>query len=99
VDFTPSLIHLLGLPQRPNPFLGRSIFSPRSQNDHGPAIALIGTDLFFADRNGIARRGRLGEYARDFWKVQRFMRCLADLEENNRIWPGAEAAAIKPAVH
>ncbi len=88
VDFTPSLIHLLGLPQRPNPFLGRSIFSSHARHDFGPGIALIGTDLFFVDRNGIARRGRLREYARDFWKVQRLMRYLADLEESNRIWSG-----------
>ena len=99
VDFTPSLIHLLGLPQRPNPFLGRSIFSSRDGHDLGPGIALIGTDLFFVDRNGIARRGRLGEHAREFWKVQRFVRYLADLEESNRIWPGpgAEAFSGRPA--
>lgn len=88
VDFTPSLIHLLGLPQRPNPFLGRSIFSSHARHEFGPGVALIGTDLFFVDRNGIARRGRLREYARDFWKVQGLMRYLADLEESNRIWPG-----------
>jgi hypothetical protein len=87
VDFTPSLIHLLGLPQRPNPWLGRSIFSSHARRDFRPGIVLIGTDLFFVDRNGIARRGRLREYARDFWKVQRIMRYLADLEESNRIWP------------
>ena len=87
LDFTPSLIHLLGLPQRTNPFLGRSIFSSHAGDDRGLGIALIGTDLFFVDRSGIARRGRLREHARDFWKVQRFMRYLADLEERNRIWP------------
>ena len=92
VDFTPSLIHLLGLPQRPNPFLGRSMFSSQERHGHGPGIVLIGTDLFFVDRSGIARRGRLREHAREFWRVQRFMRTLADLEENNRLWPppGAE---------
>ena len=35
LDFTPSLIHLLGLPQEPNPFLGRSIFS--SHENHAEA--------------------------------------------------------------
>lgn len=99
VDFTPSLIHLLGLPQRPNPFLGRSIFSSHERHDRGPGIALIGTDLFFVDRIGVARRGRLREHATEFWKVQRFMRYLADLEESNRIWPepGAKTPAIEPA--
>ncbi len=93
LDFTPSLIHLLGLPQRPNPFLGRSIFSSHARNDRGLGIALIGTDLFFVDRNGIARRGRLREHAKEFWKVQRFVRYLADLEERNRIWPGPGAGS------
>jgi lipoteichoic acid synthase len=91
VDFTPSLIHLLGLPQRSNPFLGRSIFSSHERHGHGPGIVLIGTDLFFVDRSGIARRGRLREHARAFWKVQHVMRTLADLEESNRIWPGPGA--------
>ncbi len=89
VDFAPSLIHLLGLPQRPNPFLGRSIFSSQAGHDRGPGIALIGTDLFLVDRNGIARKGRLGGHAREFWRVQRLMRYLADLEESNRIWPAS----------
>lgn len=99
VDFAPSLIHLLGLPQRPNPFLGRSIFSPR--REHEPGIVLIGPELFFVDRDGIARRGRLGAHAREYWKVQRFMRYLADLEESNRIWPGPRAGtpAVEPAAH
>jgi len=92
LDFTPSLIHLLGLPQRSNPFLGRSIFSSHGRRDFEPGIALIGRDLFLVDRNGIARKGRLGEHARDFWKIQRVMRYLADLEEGNRIWPGPGAA-------
>ena len=87
VDFTPSLIHLLGLPQRPNPFLGRSIFSPRETRDPEPGIALIGPELFLVDRNGIARRGHLGEEAPEFWRVQRIVRYLTGLEEKNRIWP------------
>ncbi len=95
LDFTPSLIHLLGLPQRPNPFLGRSIFSSHAGDDRGLGIALIGTDLFFVDRSGIARRGRLREHAREFWKVQRFMRYLADLEERNRIWPSPGAGSAR----
>jgi hypothetical protein len=99
VDFTPSLIHLLGLPQRPNPFLGRSIFSSRARDDLGPGIASIGLDLFFVDRIGIARKERLLGRAREFRRVQRFMRYLADLEESNRIWPGPGAGtpATEPA--
>jgi hypothetical protein len=88
LGFTPSLIHLLGFPQVPNPFLGHSIFSARESHADEPGIALIGTDLFLIDRSGIARRGHLGLHARDFWKVQRIVRYLAGLEENNRIWPG-----------
>jgi lipoteichoic acid synthase len=101
LDFAPSLIQLLGLPQRPNPFLGRSIFSSRSRHDEGPGIAVIGLDAFLVDRNGIARRGHPRGYAKELWRVQRLMRYLADLEENNRIWPGPGAGtpAIERAVH
>jgi hypothetical protein len=88
LDFAPSLIHLLGLPQRSNPFLGRSIFSSAARNDHGPGIAVIGTDVFLVDRSGIARRGHSRGHAKELWRVQRLMRYLADLEEHNRIWPG-----------
>lgn len=99
VDFTPSLIHLLGLPQRPNPFIGRSIFSPLASRERAPGIASIGPELFFIDRNGISRRGRLRDHAKEFWRVQRLMRYLADLEEGNRIWPGSRTEArAEPAV-
>lgn len=91
LDFAPSLIHLLGLPQRPNPFLGDSIFSPRARHERGPGIASIGGDLYFVERDGIVRKGRLREHAKEFWRVQRLMRWLADLEERNRIWPAPDA--------
>jgi lipoteichoic acid synthase len=100
LDFAPSLIHLLGLPQRPNPFLGRSIFSSRARRDRGPGIAVVGTDAFLVDRNGIARRSHPGRYARELWRVQRLMRFFADLEESNRIWPGPRVTtpANEPSV-
>jgi hypothetical protein len=100
VDFTPTLIHLLGLPQRPNPFLGCSIFPSRAGRDHGPGIASIGPELFLVDRDGVSRRGRLRQHAKEFWRVQRLMRYLADLEESNRIWPrpGAASPANEPVV-
>jgi phosphoglycerol transferase MdoB-like AlkP superfamily enzyme len=91
LDFTPSLIHLLGLPQRPNPFLGRSIFPERESRERGPGIAAIGPELFLVDRAGIARRGRLGGHATEFWRIQRLMRYLAALEESDRIWPAKTA--------
>ncbi len=96
LGFTPSLIHLLGLPQAPNPFLGRSIFSPRASHADEPGIALIGTDLFLVDRGGIARRGHLGARAREFWKVQRLLRYLAGIEESDRIWPERRAGTPDP---
>ncbi len=85
------------LPRAPNPFLGRSIFSPRARRVDEPGIALIGPELFLVGRDGIARRGRLGAHAREFWRVQRVLRYLAGLEESDRIWPRGDARAATPA--
>ena len=95
LDFAPSLIHLLGLPQRPNPFLGRSIFEERDARQRGPGVALIGTDAFLVEQDGIARRARPGRHAKDLWRVLRLMRYFGTLEARNGIWPRASAG--KPA--
>ena len=101
INFTPSLIHLLGLENRPNPFLGRSIFDPAGQNTPGSgrSIAAGGDEIFLIDDSGVHKMGhesaaiRSQQQELDF--IDNLMSTIWQLEQHNRIWPPANNAAKK----
>ena len=99
IDFTPSLIHLLGLKNRPNPFLGRSIFDSAEQHGkvNGRSIAAAGDEKFLIDDSGVHKMGHKSAASKlqqqELGFIDNLMSNIWQLEKHNRIWPPKYAAS------
>jgi phosphoglycerol transferase MdoB-like AlkP superfamily enzyme len=92
LDLAPSLLHYLGIANRPNPFLGRSLFD--RDNDLLPwGVAAIDTDIYLMDGRKIYSRTNSREHGEDLRLLEKFISVTRTLEVNNKIWPPGEQAA------
>ncbi len=93
IDFTPSLIHWLGLGNRANPFVGQSIFDQhrRKSNGAGRSIASAGTHVYLVNHKGILKKGHKSltnvEQRMELQFIGNMLSALSQLEKHNRIWP------------
>lgn len=87
LDFTPSLIHLLGFPADiANPFLGTSIFEIDKKKSSGTAIASIGNELYLANKDGVFSKIKPGKQKRLLQEVDLQVRYFKSIEESNRLY-------------
>jgi hypothetical protein len=85
LDLAPTLIHLLGLPNRKNPFLGTSLFDPQGRT-RAAAVYSMGEKLYIASKDGIAPLAKNPAAAVGFEHINKILHYVKSLEANNRIW-------------
>jgi phosphoglycerol transferase MdoB-like AlkP superfamily enzyme len=85
LDFTPSLIHYLGLKNQPNPFLGRSIFSQKERPVH-LGVSVIEPEIFIIDGNRIHNEKNSTLYRQDLLLLKKFLHISHALELSDKLW-------------
>ncbi len=85
LDFTPSLLHYLGMKNRPNPFLGRSIFSQKKRPTH-LNVSVIEPDIFIIDGKKIHNDKNSKQYQQDLRLLKKFIKISHGLEMTDRLW-------------
>ncbi len=88
IDFAPTLMHLLGIPNETNGFIGTSIFSKRNDARRPSSIASLGGhDLYLITPDGILHgeqaKAAHGGTMKIAEKLINFMRML---EREDRLW-------------
>ncbi|BCX87973.1 lipoteichoic acid synthase [Methylomarinovum tepidoasis] len=90
VNFTPTLLHYLGITIPENPFMGHSLFDPPFGLEKGEnGVASFGDETFIIDEQGIhggLPRFFTGSYAADLKALHAFMAHVHQLEVEDRIW-------------
>jgi len=87
IDFAPSLVHLLGLPNEKNAFLGSSIFESADNRRQGPAVAAYGEKTYMIDREKIHEENQGDAFDNQLDLLSRYIRYVQGLEIKNRIYP------------
>lgn len=93
LSFAPTMAHLLGVPNQPNPFLGSSIFDQRlSRREIG--FGTTGRTALFIDDHGRLRHFTRGDevpsWMQRLWKIIDYGHAV---ELDDRLWDGREARA------
>ena len=86
IDLTPSIAHLMGLPNGPNPFQGRSIFE-RDRGSPGAGVVAFDHHVYIVDRDGIHRRGFTDHRGAELDSLHAVLERLYAVEQRNRVWP------------
>jgi phosphoglycerol transferase MdoB-like AlkP superfamily enzyme len=86
LDFTPTLLHLLGINKGDNSFIGRSIFE---KNRAFPfSVAAIADDFYAIDKTGPYQEVSMPEkYKKQFFEYKNYINAYYSLEKNNKIFP------------
>ena len=87
IDFTPSLIHLLGLPNEKNAFLGSSIFDHDVKAYANRGVAAYGDSTYLIDQDQIHAENQGGDHDVQLDLLSRYIRYVQGLEIKNRIFP------------
>lgn len=91
IDFSPSLIHYLGLENSRNSFLGSSIFEKGENEYSGLGTAYFGSKQYYFIDNGMVYRLHFPEQHKEKLRsFRRFMSIVKRLELKNKIWDGGE---------
>lgn len=89
IDFSPSLIHYLGLENSRNSFLGSSIFEKGEDEYSGLGVAYFGSKQYYFIDNGSVHRLQFPEdHQEKLRSFRRFMSIVKRLELKNKIWDG-----------
>lgn len=86
IDFAPSLIHLLELPNSKNAFLGSSIFSSDRKVYDGIGLVSIGDDNYIVDDQRIHYAKNTNTRDQTLDLADRLMRFIKKTELDNRLW-------------
>jgi phosphoglycerol transferase MdoB-like AlkP superfamily enzyme len=86
IDFAPTLIHYLGLPNRRNPFLGTSLFDQLARTTPATAISSVNSNLYIADPTGTHAFSRPQNQTDRFKRINRIIHYVKSIEANNRTW-------------
>ncbi len=83
IDFTPSLIHYLGLANQKNPFIGTSIFSDNRKNF---GVASYNNEYFIIDSTKIHRWNFSKTLQQELSLIKKIIGITHQLELDKRIW-------------
>ncbi len=86
IDFTPSIIHYLGLSNHKNPFLGTSIFEKNRKEYDEYGIASYGNNFFLVDKNKIHTFKFSNMHQKKLALTANFIIGTYKLEAANKIW-------------
>lgn len=87
IDLAPSLLHLLGLPNEKNAFLGTSIFEHDDQNQARSGVASYGESTYLVDHEKIHDKNNSETYLQQLDLLGRYIKYVQALEVKNRIFP------------
>jgi len=87
IDLAPSLAHVLGLPNGRNPFLGSSIFEPRTKEYKNLGIASYGESIYIVDGEKINDENNSDAHLQQLDLIGRYIKYTQALEVTNRIYP------------
>ena len=83
IDFTPSLIHYLGIPNQKNPFIGASFFSAHRKKN---GISSYGNEYFLIEPEKIHHFHSSKSYQRELRLINKLIVTTQKLEVEDRIW-------------
>ncbi len=86
IDFAPSLMHYLELPNLANPFLGTSIFMPRNSRSVRYGYAQHGKAAFLVDEHRVHRLRYTKQYKEKLSLVNKFIKYTQELEVTGKLW-------------
>ena len=86
LDFTPSLIHYLGLGNHKNPFMGTSIFERKDRVGEYYGVNSYGQQLYLIANDKIHKYGTSEDFPIRFQIINKFVKASKYLEVNNRLW-------------
>ncbi len=87
IDFTPSLIHYLGLENRSNPFLGMSLFERQEKEYSSLGVTYFGPkDLYVIDQEKIHRLHFSEKHKERLKSLQKFTFSMKFIEIKNKLW-------------
>lgn len=87
LDFAPSLIHYLGLPNRQSPFMGTSIFEPNRKIYSNFGVSSMGQgELYLIDDEKIHKLGTTGKHRVRLRILEKYINQVHELELTNRLW-------------
>ncbi len=87
IDLAPSLLHLLGIPNEKNAFVGTSIFEQGNRANIIPGIASYGESTYIVDQNKIHDEHNSDNYRQQLELIGRYIKFTQALEVKNRIYP------------
>jgi phosphoglycerol transferase MdoB-like AlkP superfamily enzyme len=87
IDLAPSLIHLLGLPNEKNPFLGSSIFDRGVKAYENLGIASYEGSFYLIDHEKVHDVNNSETYLPQLDLIGRYIKYVQALEVKNRIFP------------
>lgn len=89
IDFSPSLVHYLGMENSRNSFLGSSFFEKGENEYSGLGTAYFGSKQYYFIDNGTVYRLNFPEQHQEKLRsFRRFMSIVKRLELKNKIWDG-----------
>ncbi len=94
IDFAPSLVHMLGFPNQPNPFLGTSIFDSETRKTRGTGVAYFDHHFHLVCSKGVQILGLDAEDGMKLAQIQKILNYTKALEKTGRIWPTTDNIAI-----
>lgn len=87
IDLAPTLVHLLGMPNERNSFLGTSIFDKSNITYASRGVAAYGESTYLIDRERIHTEQQSQSQAVQLDLLSRYIRYVQGLEIKNRIYP------------
>jgi len=87
IDFAPTLVHLLGLPNEKNAFLGSSIFDKGAKAYEDRGVAAYGENTYLINQEKIHTEQQSEQYHAQLDLLSRYIRYVQGLEIKNRIYP------------
>jgi lipoteichoic acid synthase len=87
IDLAPSLLHLLGIPNEKNAFLGKSIFEQNAKDKEIPGLASYEASTYVIDHEKIHSENNTDSRIQQIDLPGRYIKYVQALEVTNRIYP------------
>jgi phosphoglycerol transferase MdoB-like AlkP superfamily enzyme len=86
IDLAPTVVHLLGIQNQENGFVGRSIFETIDNGKRSSAIASYSDFYYYLVDGTIHGEENSREYSNERHLIKKFVRYSQYLEDQNRLW-------------
>jgi lipoteichoic acid synthase len=86
IDFAPTLLHYLGLPNVSNSFVGRSLFERERKLKEGIGISSFGNDHYLIDASGVYGINNPKSRHEELGFIRRLVGATQKVEEEDRLW-------------